>query len=210
MSDFFFDSSSAKVSRPKILSSSVILKLSTPNFGTDAGVFPADPEIEIGEIDNFSARKNFTVVKSFKPFGMKFERKIVEDSGWELSFSAGKVDWTLAYLFYMNEIALSGHDESNFIGDEQLVDQLYNKPMFSIKQTIIHYDGTTEAYEWRDVTLLSFDQDITEDNAVITEKVTAFSPQRRVVSALFDPPDRTKITSRIVHILETIQKNNRS
>ena len=196
--------------KPRVLSSQVSVRLFIQNFGIQDGVYHSDPTLQIGELDNFTVRKNFTVIKRWKPFGSKYEKILVEDNGWDINFTSSKVDWSLGYMFYENEKSLTGLGESNFNAagwNEE--DWIYSQPIFAIEHSIEHYDGKVENYIYKDFQILSYDQNTPGDNGVLVESVSGFSPQRRAGAGITEI-DTTKISDRVIHTISTMIKLNRS
>lgn len=194
--------------KPRVLSSSSTLKLLAPNFGNPQFI-QEDPEFEIGEIDSFTAYKQFRIIKRWKPFGSKYEKLLVEDTGWELSFTGGKVDWKLAYLFYLNELALRGLNNANTPSADNTLESagsLYNKPLFAIYHTIYHYDGTEETYIYKDITILEYGLETSPDNTEIPERMSAFSPYRVVGETTKEISDISKINDKMKKLISAVNQ----
>jgi hypothetical protein len=195
-----------RTSKSRVLSSNANIKLMIPAYATANG----GSEVEIGDIDNISFRKNLKIIKKFQPFGFKKEKILVEDCGWDISFSGGKTDISKALLFHMAELNLGGLDDNNIAtkGNTLMgLGGLYQSLLFSIHHEIEHYDGSREIFIFDDVQLLSFEQSIDGDMGQINESVTAFSPSRRIVNG---PADFSKITDRVTQIVKAISRYNRS
>jgi hypothetical protein len=205
--DVFSRQTNNAVPRPRVLSSKSFISIGTP--ATDG--IPAET-LRLGEIDSFSVRKSMNVVKKWKPYGSKNDKILTEDTGWDINFLAGKVDFSVAYLFYLNEIVHRGFSQNTAPSQSEIAISLYNKPLFEITHTIIHYDGTEETYVYGDVTLLNYDLNSGPDNSEIFESVSAFSPYRDFYSTN-DPSENAqeyKITNAVVKILEILNNKNRS
>lgn len=196
-----------KMPKPRVLSSSAeLILVSSAN----------QSEISIGEVDHFTFKKAFKQIKRWKPYGNKTEQILIEDQGWDIDFSGGKVDWNLAYLFYANEVALGGNfgDVSTNPKNPTAEDfgSLYNTPLFEILRTVKHYDGSIEQFRFKDVALLDYEEQGSENAAVISEKMSAWSPRREMVivngSATLNS-DISKINNVVKTILDVLLTNGR-
>jgi hypothetical protein len=221
----------AKTPKSRILSANTTISLIVPHFGavfspgpaginslndlvnavastlSDIVIGPGESpnEIIIGDIDNFTATKVWEVIKDFKPYGSKYQKKIVEDRGWDISFDSSKIDASMSYLVYLYDSIMFGEnfDQKNDPLSSDLRN-LYNRPLFMIRQTINHYDGTQEIYEFNQVNLLGFEQSISENNSAIKESMTAFAPIRVAIA----PNDITKLNGRISNIIRSMNDYN--
>jgi hypothetical protein len=137
---------------------------------------------------------------------------LIEDNGWDIQWSGGKVDWALAYMVFAQEQALAGNDDSNFPGGSNTFDDLsslYKAPVFEISSTIKHYDGSIENYIYRDVQILTFGQEVSGENGQITESITAFST-RRVIGPGLKDDETSNINDSIANIISNMITSNRS
>lgn len=134
--------------------------------------------IPIGEIDAFGAKSNTKIITS-RPIGYIIEGATIQYGSWSLTFDSGKVDWSLAHFYWLQDSAL-------LKGNIQ--------PNFNISQTITHYDGTVESYVYEDVTL--FGLDFTASIDEIREKIEGFSPKRRI--GAIDTTYGSKSTTNII------------
>lgn len=160
---------SNRLPKNRVLSSMVTLELRGANGNL----------VEIGEFDQFSFKKSFNVVKRWKPYGEKFERVLLEDGGWDLAFTCGKIDWRAAYIIYAQELALCGSNmTSNAITAGSTVGSLYVPPTFEIFYSVKHYNGIIEAYRFIETNILEFATELSGDNTEIPETFSAFARRR--------------------------------
>lgn len=134
-------------------------------LGNTAKIAVIDPvtnaEVEIGEVDKFSA-KNLAELKKSQPLGDIAVTSNLVHKGWDLSFEGGKVDWNLAAL-------LHGQDEAIAAGKRA--------PQFIVKQKIKFFDGTSEDWQYDSVTIHGYEIDVPIEE--ITEKFSGFTGEKR-------------------------------
>lgn len=114
-------------------------------YGSNAQIFVKHPvlqtDIQIGEVDSFSARQKTNLITS-RPIGKSMEKGNLIYGGWELDFRGGKIDWKLADTIHNQDMML----------------RMFGYfPTFTITQKIIHYDGTIEEYNYPDTIIYGYE-----------------------------------------------------
>ena len=123
--------------------------------------------ISLGEIDSFSAKSQTTIHKR-RPVGFINDSAQLINGGWDLSFETGKVDWSLCHYYWLQEQRLR---------DNKTV------PLFTITETISHYEGGLggfitgkEQYVYKNVVI--YELDLNRSIGDIQERFSAFSTNR--------------------------------
>lgn len=116
--------------------------------------------IPLGEIDTFKAKSRTSIIVS-RPNGFINPGATVQYGAWDLSFETGKVDWSLAHFYWLQDRELRS---GNLL------------PRFFITETIFHYNGAVENYVYDSVTLYGLDLSKGADE--VKESIQGFSPYR--------------------------------
>ena len=154
--------------------------------------------IKVGEFDRFSARQQYDLLTR-TPMGEYEPLPQMSFKGWTISMGGGKVDSNLSYLMADMEKNYSRTELPKAPG---LLDQIkqgvstvgnilqgksasgndgYPKmmhPVFDIVQTVVHYNGTFEQYEFKECVIHNMEIDIQADMSEIVENVTVFARRR--------------------------------
>ena len=182
--------------------------------------------IRVGELDSFSATKRDNI-RTFRPCGETREIAQLEDRGWDLSFSGGKVDWNLARLLHKQELLFNSRKPSegaigapSFLGiglpgmgtiDNKIV---HIEPKFDVEHSIIHFNGSMESYIYEDVVLYNYSIDIGSDLEPIKETFKGHSPRKTragstfIVDELITPGAASVVDGLISSILENERSNS--
>jgi hypothetical protein len=138
--------------KARVLSSSAVITVKDPFYQT---------EIQIGEVDKFSAKSTSSTIKS-RPIGTAIENVQYKYGGYELSFNGGKIDWNLANMFHAQDLL------ARTAGDS---------PRFNIQQTIRYADGTVETYIYINAIIHGYEIDI-DSGSEVTEAFSGYAPTR--------------------------------
>jgi hypothetical protein len=170
-----------RIPKKRVLSSSAEIFLTLPNLGIVKSVIGYGTDIPLGGLTEFSPKAKYEEVKRWTPFGSNTEEVLLEFKGYDISFSSEKVDWVLSYLMYAQERLLIGEKRNNQPtkdGTYAGLESLGIVPVFAVKYQIEYSDGVKEAYIFKDLKITNYDFSISDNNSVIPEKFTAFSPER--------------------------------
>lgn len=177
--------------RPRILSNRAEIYVR----GSDGG----SSRIKVGEFDRFSARQQYdlnpkTPMGEYEPLpSMRFK-------GWTISMGGGKVDSSLSNLmadieknFTKTELPNEGGGILDKVrkgisvagnlaqGRSPSGNDGYPKmihPTFDIVQTIVHYNGQFEQFEFKECVIHNMEIELTADMTEVVENVTAFARRR--------------------------------
>lgn len=181
--------------------------------------------VRVGEFDTFSVTHRDSV-RTFKPVGETREIAILQEAGYDLSFSGGKVDWNLARLLHKQELFYNtrkpgeGKGIASTFGDFSVLPQndIHYKvshvaPKFEVEHTIFHYNGSIETYIYEDVTLYGYQIDVNGDLEQIRESVKGHSPRKTrsgstfIVEEALNPGPFFVVENIISNLLETNYNN---
>jgi hypothetical protein len=140
------------IGKARILASNATVKVKDPFTGFN---------IKIGEVDKFGVKANTELIKS-RSIGNGLETTQLKYSGYDLTFSGGKVDWELARLM---------HSQDHLLNTTGL------NPYFSVENTITYYDGTVETYVFNNVLIFGYDMNIESENE-ITESFSGYATSK--------------------------------
>lgn len=173
-----FSKKAAKIPKPKLLSSCVTLSILQGDC----------TEVELGDIDSFSAKKRIKTRKQFLPFGSNIMVTQTEDDGWDIEFSVSKTDPLFAYFMSLCEETSIEKGES---------------PVFHITKTYDYAGGFSEQYVFFFVVILNYEETIPENNEPIQLTFSAFSPRRQYMGDI--SKTQTKIKGSVETMLDVIK-----
>jgi hypothetical protein len=125
--------------------------------------------IPLGELDSFKATSSTSIIKS-RPIGFINEQATLQYGGWDLSFDGGKVDWSLAHYYWLQDRQLRAGGV---------------EPEIMISETVLHYNGAIEQYLYKGVTIFGLESDKGEE---VKESAKGFSSYR-----IMSPADTTNV-----------------
>lgn len=144
--------------------------------------------IPLGEIDTFKAKSRTSIIVS-RPNGYINQGATVQYGGWDLSFEGGKVDWSLAHFYWLQDQELRS---GNLL------------PKFFITETVFHYNGAIENYVYGNVTLYGLD--LSRSSQEVKDSIHGFSPFRNM--GAIDDTIRHDMTSLIREGVFRTSKNS--
>lgn len=143
--------------------------------------------IDIGEINKFSV-KELGELKKSRAIGEHAVTSTKTFEGYDLSFEGGKVDWKLAQLLHK--------------ADDRIYTLNARTPYFEVTQTINYYNGISEVYTYKDVTIYGYNMDI-DANDEITEKFEGFCGTLRSLSVPVDTKIEGEHSKKVADLINT-------
>lgn len=170
----------------------------------------------IAEFDQFTKTKRISEKKNFKPYGFTQNISLINDNGWELSFSGKKTDPKLGAIIQLQEYLLVGNNYSGY-GDPWKASA--GKLTFDIEEMVTYLPDdkgeptVMEIFTYKDCTLLSFNEDTTSDAQPVTFSMTFFCPKRGLKSKENMGDDNIYSTGNfsadIYNMIDKVLKNNK-
>lgn len=139
--------------KARVQGSSAVIKVKDPFLGLD---------IQIGEIDGFSAKSTTSINKS-RPIGASIETAQIRYGGFELSFKGGKVDWHLAKLLH---------------AQDTLLRTIGVAPVFTIEQTVKYFDGSKEIFSYPNSVIFGYEFNADGADNELGENFSGFASYR--------------------------------
>lgn len=178
----------------------------------------------VAEFEQFTKTKRISEKKNFKPYGFTQNISLINDNGWELSFSGKKTDQKLGELIALQELLLTGDNYSGF-GDTLKANGV--KLTFDVQELVTYkpddkgVPGLLEVYSYKNCSLLSYSEDTPSDSQPVSFNMTFFCPRRELffndakgVSPLASNRDKTiydtgDISANITNMIDGILQGNK-
>lgn len=165
-------------------------------FSTSDGI---QQQEELAEFDQFNKSKRISEKKNFKPYGFTKNISLINDEGWDLSFSGKKTSYNLSYFIFRQEEILGG-TKYGVDGDKEAANG--GKITFDIIETIkykIDSKGSallTETYIYKNCSLVLYSEETPSDNQPLTFSLTLFCQSRELlekeqIKKVFDNEEST-------------------
>lgn len=179
--------------------------------------FNEDTEpVKIAEFDQFTKTQRLIERKNFKPYGFTRNISITNHEGWDLLFSGKKTDHKLSYLIDQQELLFAGISNSG-INDGRFAANGV-RLSFDITELITYMPDDKgiptlqESYIYKDCSIISYSEDVPQDNQPVTFSIGFFCPKRELSgestiakqileNTAFEPPFEKKITNMITDVL---------
>lgn len=189
-----------------ILSSqcTIIMKFSSDNI---------EQQIELAEFDQFNKSKRISEKKNFKPYGFTKNISLINDDGWDLSFSGKKTSRNLSYFIFRQEEMLAGA-KYGVDGNKSVANG--GKILLEVIEIIKYKPDSkgselyTETYAYKNCSLVSYSEENPSDNQPLTFNLTLFCQSRDLLEKQemkeFFSPEESTISNMIN---EAILKNTK-
>lgn len=173
----------------------------------------------MAEFDQFSKTKRISEKKNFKPYGFTQNISLINDNGWELTFSGKKTDPKLGSIVQLQEYLLLGNNYSGY-GDQWKASAV--KLSFDIQEMITYLPDekgqptAIEVYTYKDCSLISYSEETPSDNQVATFNMALFCP-RRALRTTKDANENVadnayadgNFSAQVYNMIDKILKNNK-